>query len=80
VIKIRRTRWVGHIAHTGEMNSCKVLVRKPEWKRPLRRPGCGGEDYIRMNLGEIVWEGVYCMHLTQDRGQWWALVNIVMNL
>jgi hypothetical protein len=35
---------------------------------------------IRIDLREIGWEGVDCMHLTQDRDQWWVLVNTVMNL
>jgi hypothetical protein len=37
-------------------------------------------DNIRIDLREIVWEGVDWMHLAQDRDQWWALVNMVMNL
>jgi hypothetical protein len=54
------------------------LVGKSEGKRPLGRPRHRWED-IRMNLREIGWEGVDWMHLTQDRDQWWALVNMVMN-
>jgi hypothetical protein len=58
----------------------KTLVRIPEEKRPLRRPRYRWEDNIRMNLGEVGWEGVDWMHLAQDRDQWQALVNMIMNL
>jgi hypothetical protein len=54
------------------------LVGKPEGKRPLGRPRHGWED-IRLDLREIGWEGVDWMHLAQDRDQWQAVVNMVMN-
>jgi hypothetical protein len=38
------------------------------------------KDDIKMNLKEFGWGGMYCIHLGQDRDQWWALVNTVMNL
>jgi len=51
VIKSRRIRWVGHIAHMGERRSVyRVLVGKPEGKRPLGRPRHRWEDIIKMNL------------------------------
>jgi hypothetical protein len=54
VIKSRRMRWVGHIAHMGEMrNVYKILVRKPERKRPLGRPRNICEDNIRIYLREV---------------------------
>jgi hypothetical protein len=56
------------------------LVRKPEGNRPLRISRHRWEDNIRMDLMEIGWEGVDWMQLVQDRDQWWALVNIVMDL
>jgi len=56
------------------------LVGKPEEKRPLGRPRHRWEDNIRMDLGEIGWGGVDWIHLTQDRDQFWALVNIIINL
>jgi hypothetical protein len=56
------------------------LVGKPEMKRPLGRPMCRWEDNIRMNLREIGWEDVDWMHLTQDRDQFRAVVNTVMDL
>jgi hypothetical protein len=65
----------------GEMrNVYKILVRKLEGKRPLRRPRHRWEDNIRMDLMEIGWENVDWMHLAQDRDQWQALVNTVGNL
>jgi hypothetical protein len=66
---------------TGEMrNAYKVLVRKSEGKRPLGRPRYKWGNDVRMDLREIGWEGVDWMHLAQDRDQWQALVNTVMNL
>jgi hypothetical protein len=56
------------------------LVRKPERKRPLGRPRRRWEDNIGMDFREIGWEGVDWSHLAQDRDQWQALVNTVMNL
>jgi hypothetical protein len=58
----------------------KMLVGKPEWRRPLGTTRRRWRDNIRMYLREIGWEGVDRMHLTQDRDQWQALVNTVMNL
>jgi hypothetical protein len=64
----------------GMRNVYKILVRKPEGKRPLGRSRCRSEDDTRIDLTDIVWEGVDWMHLAQDRDQWQALVNLVMNL
>jgi hypothetical protein len=58
----------------------KVLVGKPEGKRPLGRPRCRWENGIRMDLGEIGWGGMEWIHLAQDRDQWRALMNVVTNL
>jgi hypothetical protein len=58
----------------------KILVGQPEGKRPLGKSKHRWEDNIRMDLREIGWEDVTCMHLTQDRDQWPAFVNTVMNL
>jgi hypothetical protein len=62
------------------MNAYKLLVRKPEGKRPRRRPTSRCEDNIRMDLKEIKWENVNWIHVAQDRDQWPPLVNFVMNL
>jgi hypothetical protein len=56
------------------------VVEKYEGKRSFGRPRRRCEDSIRMGLGEIQWEGVDWIHLVQDRDQWWAVVNTVMNL
>jgi hypothetical protein len=59
----------------------KVLVGKPEEKRPLERPGNRWEDEIRMDLGFLLGGGcVECIKLAQDRDRWRVLVNTVMNL
>jgi hypothetical protein len=80
-IRSRRMRWVGHVAHMGEERKVyRFLVKKPEGKRPRGRPRRRWEDGIRMYLGEIGWRSVEWIELAQDRGQWWAVVNTVMNL
>jgi hypothetical protein len=56
------------------------LVENPEGKRPLGRPRHRREDNIRMDLREIGWEVVDWIDLAQDRDQWRALLNRVMNL
>jgi hypothetical protein len=57
-IKSRRMRWAGHVARMGEgRNVCRVLVGKPEGKRPLERSRRRWEDVIKMDLREIVWGG-----------------------
>jgi len=56
------------------------LVGKPKGKRLLGRPRHRWEDNIRMDLREIVWEGVNWIYLSQDRDQWQALLNTVMKL
>jgi hypothetical protein len=58
----------------------KVLVGKPERKKPLGRPRRRWEDGIRMYLREIGWGGVDWIRLAQDRDRWRAVVNAVMNL
>jgi hypothetical protein len=58
----------------------RILVGKPEGKRPLRRPRHRWEDNIRIDLREIGWGGMDWIDLAQDRDQWRALVNMVMNL
>jgi hypothetical protein len=80
-IKSRRMRWAGHVARMGEgRNVYRVLVGKPEVKRPLERPRSKWEDGIRMDLREIGWGGVEWIQLAQDRDRWRAVVCAVMNL
>ena len=80
VIKSRRMRWVVHVARMGEGRRIyRVLVGKPEGKRPLERPRHRWEDNIRMDLQEVGCGGMDWIDLTQDRDRWRALVNAVMN-
>jgi hypothetical protein len=77
-IKSRRMRWAGHVERIGEKrNAYRILVGKPEGKRPL---GGRWEDNIRMDLREIGWGGMSWIDLAQDRDQWRALMNTVMSL
>jgi hypothetical protein len=81
IIKSKRMRWAGHAARMGEKtNAYKILVGKPEEKRPLRRPRRMWEDNIKMNLREVGSGGIDRIELAQDKDQWRALVNTVMNL
>ena len=57
----------------------RVLVGKPEGKRPLGRPRRRWEDNIKMDLQEVGGGSGDWMELAQDRDRWWALVNMVMN-
>jgi hypothetical protein len=66
--------------HAWERNVYKILMGKPEGKRPLGRPRRRWEDGIRMDLREIGWRSVEWIQLAQDRDRWWALVNTVVNL
>jgi hypothetical protein len=81
IIKSRRMRWAGHVARMGEKrNTYKLLVGKPEGKRPLGRPRRRSVDNIKMALLDIGWGSVDWIGLAQDRNRWRALVNAVMNL
>jgi hypothetical protein len=73
--------WVDHVAFVEETgNVYKVMVGKPEGKGPFGRPRHRWEGNIRMDLREIGWESVNWFHLSQDRDQWLAVLNMVMNL
>jgi hypothetical protein len=81
IIKLRRMRWTGHVARMGEKgNAYRLLVGKPEGKRPLGRPRCRWVDNIRMDIGEVGWGDVDWIGLAQHRNRWRALVNLVLNL
>jgi hypothetical protein len=80
-IKSRRMRWAGHVARMREERKVyKVLVGKPEGKRPLGRPRRRWEHGIRMDLREIGLGSVDWIRLAQDRDRWRAVVSAVMNL
>jgi hypothetical protein len=66
--------------HWREKKFIQDFVGKSEGKRPLGRPRRRWYDNIRTDLREIGWEGVDWIHLVQDRDQWQAVVNMVMNL
>jgi len=75
-----RMRWAEHVAYMGERRDVyRVLVGKPELKRPLGRPSCRWEDNIKLDLQEVGCGGRDWIKLTQDSDRWRALVNVVMN-
>jgi hypothetical protein len=81
VVKSRRMRWAGHVARMGEGRGVlRVLVGKPEGKRPLGRPRRRWEDNIKMDLQEVGGSCGDWMELAQDRDRWRALVGTVRNL
>jgi hypothetical protein len=65
--------------HIWRRSAYRVSVRKPGWKRPLRRPQYRWKDNIKIGLKEIGLEGVAWILLAQDRDKWGAVVNIVKN-
>jgi hypothetical protein len=80
VIKSRRMRWVGHVARMEEGRGVyRVLVGRPEGKRPLGRPRRRLEDNIKIDLRVIWFDGANWIRLAQDRVQWRAFVNMMMN-
>jgi hypothetical protein len=81
VIKSKRMRWTGHVARIDEeMGACRVLVGKPEGKRPLGRPRRRWVDNIRMDLQDVGCGYVDWIGLAQHRDRWGTLVSAVMNL
>jgi hypothetical protein len=81
VIKSRRMRWEGHVARMGEGRGVhRVLVGRPEGKRPLGRPRRRWEGNIKLDLREIGIDGANWIQLAWDRVRWRAFVNTVMNL
>ena len=69
---------MGHVARMGRTD--RVLVGKPEGKRPLGRPRRRWEDNIKMDRQKVGGVGIDWNELAQDRDRWRALVNAVMNL
>jgi hypothetical protein len=68
VIKARRMRWAGHVVRMEEKrNAYRLLVGKPEGKKPLGRPRHGWADNIKMDLVEVGWGDVDWVGLAQDR-------------
>ena len=80
VVKSRRMRWAGYVARMGDDRGVhRVLVGKPEGKRPLGRPRPGWEDNIKMDLQEVGVAHGDWMELAQDRDGWRSLVGTVRN-
>jgi len=81
VIKWRRMRWAGHVARMGdEKGVYRVLVGKPEGRRPPGRPRRRWVDNIRTDLQEVGCGYMDWIGLAQDRDRWHVLVSAVMNL
>jgi hypothetical protein len=82
IIKSRRMRWAGHVAAMGEKRGAyRILVGRPEGRRPLGRPRRRWEDNIKMDFQDVGWRrDMDWIEVTRDRDRWWAVVNAVMNL
>jgi len=81
VINSRKMIWAGHVSCMGERGCIyRILVKKPEGKRPLGRPRCRWEDNIKMDLQEVGCASMDGIKLALVRDRWQALVNVVMNL
>jgi hypothetical protein len=81
VIKSRIMRWEGHIARMGEGRGvCRILVGRPDGRRPLGRPRHRWEDNIKMNLQEVRLGDMDWIYMVQDRDRWPAVVSAVMNI
>jgi hypothetical protein len=65
--------------HLEKSSAYRTLVGKPEGNRPLERPRNMWNDNMKMDLRGIAWSVMDTIHLPQDRNQWIALVNTVMN-
>ena len=78
VVKSRRMRWTGHVARMGEDRDVhRLLVGKPEGKRPLGRPRRRWEDNIKKDVQEVGGGRGDWLELAQDRDRWRALVGTV---
>jgi hypothetical protein len=74
-------RWARHVAGMGEKrNPYMIMVGKTVGKIPLKTPRRRQVDNIKMDLREIGWDGMDWIELAEDRDQWRALVNTVINL
>ena len=81
VIKSRIMRWAGHVAHMGEERGVyRVLLGKPEGRRPPGKPRCRWVDNNKVDLQEVGCGYMDWIGLTQDRDRWRALVSAIMNL
>jgi hypothetical protein len=77
---VKEGRWAMHMAQIAEkINVCKCLVGNPEGHSHLSRPGRRWKDNMKIDLKEIIWEGVDWIHLAQDMDELQFLVNMVEN-
>jgi hypothetical protein len=73
-------RYAWHVELMGEKtNAYKIFVGKPEGKRAQGRHKHRWEDNIKMNLRKVGWSGMDWIHMAQDRDQWRAVANRVLN-
>jgi hypothetical protein len=75
-----KTNWRACSTNGEKRNAYRILVGTPERKRSLGRPRHRWVGNIKIDVGEIGWGGMDWIDLAQDRDQWRALVNTVMNL
>jgi hypothetical protein len=81
MIKSRRMSWAGHVAGVGEGRGVyRFLVGRPEGKRPLGGPRRRWEDNIKLDLWVTGIDEANWIRLAQDRVQWLAFVNTILNL
>jgi hypothetical protein len=81
IIKSRGVRWAGHVARMGEKRPAyRLLVGRPEGKRPVGRPRRRLVDNTKMVLVKKGWSGVDWIGIAQDKNKWRAVVNAIMNL
>jgi hypothetical protein len=80
IMKSRKIRWAGHVERMGEKrNAYRLLVGKPEGRRPVGGPRYRWVDNIEMDLVEIEWGAVDWIGLGQDTDEWRAVVNALIN-
>jgi hypothetical protein len=81
MMKSRRMRGAGHVARmVAKRNAYRILVGRLEVRRPLEIPRRRWVENIKIDLRVIEWDGIDWIDMDQDRDQWRALVNTVMNL
>jgi transcription termination factor 2 len=81
MIKSRRMRWAGHVARMRKKrNPYRIFVGKPRRKEITRKTRRRWVDNIKVVLRELGWGGMDWIHMAQDRDQWNANVNVVVNV